>query len=113
MAFAIALAAASFSSLAANAYKVSANVSHHGERFASPSVVVEMGVRAEIEVSGPDGYRLMLTVDDAGEGKLRISANLDTAHGAMSPVVIVRAGQSATVSVGDMEIGLIAIPHDG
>jgi hypothetical protein len=106
---ALALAATSPTSFAAQLYKVSANLSHNGKLFGSPSVVVKEGADATVAVSGPNGYKLALNVTDAGKGQLKIVTHLDTAYGSIAPAMVVLAGQPATVSVGHIVIGLTAV----
>jgi hypothetical protein len=89
-------------------YKVSANLSHNGKLIGTPSVVVKEATDATIAVSGPDGYKLVLNVTDAGHGQLTIVAHLDTAYGSIAPSMVVLAGQPATVLVGQISIGITA-----
>ena len=91
---------------AAETYKVSATLSHAGKRFAAPSAVVADGQPASIEVSGTGGYRITLTVTDVAVDKIRVVAQVDSAHGSMHPTLVVHPNQPATVSVGDLELEL-------
>lgn len=108
---AIPLAAASFSVSAADAYSVSLHLFHKGKEFGAPSMVVKSGVQGSMEVSGPDGYKLKLTATDDGPNRMKVSTQLDSAHGAVSPEIIVRPGTQATVSIGDLKVALTASPH--
>jgi hypothetical protein len=105
---AVALSALSVSALAAASglYKVSATLSHAGKPFAAPSAVVVAGQPASIEVSGADGYKITLTVTDVAADKIQVVAQVNSAHGSMHPTVVVHPNQPATVSVGDLELGL-------
>ena len=102
------LAAITQNSFAAQVYNVSAHLSHDGTVFGTPEVVVKADTDASVAVSGPHGYKLRLRVSDAGDGKLKISAQLDSAYGTMSPTIVVFAGKPATVSVGSISIGITA-----
>ncbi|MGY0613483.1 hypothetical protein [Luteimonas sp. A501] len=87
-------------------YEVSATLSHSGVPFASPALRVEPGVPASVEVVGPDGYTLSLTITEGDEGSVKVSTKLDSSHGSMDPTIIVRPGEPATVSVGDLGLDL-------
>ncbi len=110
---AFALAATSPTSFAAQLYRVSANLSHNGKLFGSPSLVVKEGADATVAVSGPNGYKLALSVTDAGKGQLKIVTHLDTAYGSIAPQMVVLAGQPATVSVGNTAIGVTVVRSGG
>jgi len=105
----------SVSSLAAASglYKVSATLSHAGKTFAAPSVVVSAGQPASIEVSGADGYKITLTVTDVAVDKIQVVAQVNSAHGSMHPTVVVHPNQPATVSVGNLQLGLSASRRGG
>jgi len=96
-----------------NSYAVSAKLTHAGQSFAEPSAIVLAGKPASIEVSGPDGYKLTLTVSDIAAREIQVVANLDSSHGSMAPTVIVRPGQPASVSIGDLGLELTVSRSDG
>lgn len=100
------LGLASLEAAACGSFKVSAQLSHQGKAFAAPSAVVKDGVPASIEVSGPNGYKLSLTVTDVAPDKIRVAATVDSSHGAMAPTLVVRPGQPATVTIGDIGLTL-------
>lgn len=89
-----------------NTYGVSAKLLHAGQIFAEPNAVVSAGKPANIETTGTDGYKLTLTVTDVAPDKIRVVANLESAHGAMTPTVLLRPDTPASVSVGDLELEL-------
>lgn len=111
LALAISLAAASFSASAADAYSVSLRLFHEGKEFGAPRMVVKSGVQGSVEVFGPDSYRLKLIATDDGPGRIKISTQLDSSHGSISPEVVVRPGTQAEVSIGDLKVALTATPH--
>jgi hypothetical protein len=109
---ALALAATSPMSFAAQLYKISkisAALSHNSKLIGSPLIVVKEGVNAIVAVSGSNGYKLALTVTDAGKGQFKIVTHLDTAYGSITPEMVVLAGRPAAVSVGNIAIGLTAV----
>ena len=93
---------ASFAAKAAESFNVSAELLHNGKSFGSPSAVVAGDTRATIEVTGPKGYKFSFTVTDSAPGKIKVAATVDSSHGSFAPVVVVRPGEPATVSVGDL-----------
>lgn len=106
------LISASWGAIAADSFKVSATLSHKGIVFASPIVVVKDRSPASIVVAGEDGYKLAITVTDIGDGKLKITTNLDSSRGSIAPVLVVHVGESSAVRVGDMGISLTAVASD-
>lgn len=111
LALAISIAAASFSVSAADAYSVSLRLFHKGEEFGAPRMVVKSGVQGSMDVSGPDSYRLKLIATGDGPDRIKISTQLDSSHGSISPEVVVRPGTQATVSIGDLKVALTATPY--
>lgn len=101
----LALSAGSFAAYAADAYAVSAKLSHQDKVFAEPSAVVRAGEAASMEVSGSNGYKLALTVRELAANKIEVVAAVDSAHGAISPTFVVAPGVPASIKVG--EIGLV------
>jgi len=93
-------------------YEVSAKLTYANQAFAEPSAVVRANKSASIEVTGPDGYTLTLTVTDMAPDKIQVAANLDSSHGSMAPTVIVRPDQPASVSAGDLGLELTASRGD-
>ena len=109
--FAVILAAASSNAIAAQAYKVTASLSHSGQVFGSPVVVVQSDTPADVAVTGPDAYKLKLTVSPAGADKLKVAATLESQYGSISPVVVVRPGQPASVSSNGVTMLLMVEQH--
>jgi hypothetical protein len=96
-----------------NSYYVSAKLSHAGKPFAAPSVTVHAGQPASMEVSGPDGYKLTLTITDVAPDEVQVAASLDSPHGAMEPTMVVRLDQSASVSADDLDLELVVRRNGG
>jgi len=97
---------ASFGCVAADTYKVTANLSHNGKSFGEPAAVVRADALASVEVAGPDAYKLEFTVTDVAKDEIKVAATLDSSYGTIAPVVIVKPGQPATVTVGDLSLTL-------
>ena len=89
-----------------DSYQVSAKLTRAGQTFAAPSAVVLANKPASLEVTGPDGYKLTLTVTDLAPDKIQVAAHLDSAYGSMAPTVVVRPDKSASVSIGDLGLEL-------
>lgn len=96
-----------------DSYEVSAKLTHVGQAFATPSIVVLANKPASIEVAGPDGYKLMLTVTNLAPDKIQVAAHLDSTYGSMAPTVVVRPDTSVSVSVGDLGLELTVSRSDG
>ena len=110
---ALSLLAISTSAFAGESYKISARLSDSGQEFAAPELTAKAGDTATVEVTGPNAYALALTVEPLADGTLKVSTHLDSAHGDMAPVVVVRPGAPASVTVGALSIALTAVPVDG
>ncbi len=104
--FALSLVTVSFNTCAAEKYNVFASLSHKDKSFASPVLIVTDGIPSNIEVSGPNGYKLSLTLTGIADGKLKIATVLDSSHGSMAPVLVVQSGKPVSVSVGDLKLSL-------
>ena len=80
----------------------------------SDGKVVVAGTPATVQVDGKDGYKLSLAVEQvAAGGKLKLSAALASGYGEMSPVLVVTAGEPATVAVGDLAMSVTVTPAPG
>ena len=103
---AVLAALASFNCTAAGLYKVTASLAYKDKPFGTPSAVVNNDTPASIELSGPSGYKLSFTVTDLAPDKIKVATSVESQHGALAPTVVVRPGQPATVSVGDLSLTL-------
>lgn len=97
---------APISCFAVGPYRVSVNLAHMGKVFAAPAIVVKDGVPATIQVSGPDAYVLTITVRSAGHDRLMVATNLKSAYGSAHPAMMVRSGQTASATVGHIDISI-------
>lgn len=95
------------------AYEVSATLMHSGAVFASPTLSVEAGVTGRVDVSGPNGYTLSLTISDTDQNAIKVETDLDSVHGSMAPTIVVRPGEPASVSVGEFGLGITVRRADG
>ena len=102
----IALSGASCAAFAAGPYAVSATLSHQGKVFAAPPAVDRNVEPASVQVSGPTGYTLVLTVTELAADKIEVVAAVDSAHGNIAPTVVVRPGVPASITVGEMGLSL-------
>ena len=96
-----------------SSYAVSAKLMQAGQTFAVPSAVVLANKPASIEVTGPDGYKLTLTITELAPDKIQVAAYVDSSHGSMAPTVVVRPDKPASVSVGDLGLELTVSRGDG
>ena len=92
-------------------YRLAFSISQDGKPLASPEVVVREGVTGSVDMSGPNGIKLDFTVTDLGDNKLKISTHVVSARGSSSPTIIVRPGQPASISDGNVELQVTANPH--
>lgn len=100
-------------SIASDAYKVSATLSHAGKPFATPTATVLAGHPARVGVSGTNGYTLSLTVTQLAADRIQVAAGVDSAYGTMQPTVVVHPDQPTTVSAGDLRLEVTVSPSDG
>ena len=107
----VVLSCASFIAGASGAYAVSARLSHQGRVFAEPSAVVRDGEPASVQVTGPVGYTISLTVTELAADKLEVAVVVDSVHGVIAPTVVVRPGVPASVSVGEVGLSLVVNPR--
>lgn len=98
--------AGSASATSPDTFAVSAKLTHGDHAFAEPSAVVLAGTPATLEVSGADGYKLTLTVSEISADEIQVAADLESSHGSMAPTLVVRPGQVASVSVGELGLEL-------
>jgi len=102
----VGILAASGATASPDTYRVSADLSQDGQTFATPVLIVQRGVPADIEVSGSKGYRFEITVDAADNASVRVATQLSKNNEKVSPVLLVKLGESASVRVGDIGIKL-------
>ena len=104
---------APFAARASGPYAVSLELSHHGEVFATPSVVVRDADPASMEVSGASGYKLVLTVRELAADRIEVVASVDSTHGSISPTVVVKPGVPASMTIGEMGLTVTVAPNRG
>ena len=102
----VALFAAPFFAWSSGPYAVAAELSHQGKVFAAPSAIVRDGQPASMEVAGPHGYKLALTVKELAADRIEVVAAVDSAHGHIAPTVVVRPGVPARINVGGIGLKL-------
>ena len=97
---------ASFNCAASDLYKVSASLTDKNQTIGSPTLVVKNATPASIEVSGPTGYKLSLTVTDLAPDKIQVATSIESQQRTIAPTIVVRPGKPAAISVGDLGITL-------
>lgn len=98
--FATALLTASFASFAKDLYKISVTPGTpacHSLRL----LPVEDEVTADISTSGVSGYTMSFSVTGEGDEQVKVTNLFESAHGSMSPTLVIRVGELATVSSGE------------
>lgn len=83
-------------------YELAATLLHDGKTFAGPVLTLRNGEPATVEVTGPDAFKLAITATGIDAATVRIEADLESAHGSMQPVMVVRIGEPASVTVGTL-----------
>ena len=109
----LASALAPFAAQASGPYAVAVELSHQGEVFAAPSVVVRDAEPASMEVTGATGYKLALTVRELAADRIEVVAAVDSAHGSISPTVVVKPGVPASMKIGEMGLTVTVAPKGG
>jgi hypothetical protein len=85
-------------------YAIAATLLHEGKPFAAPVITVRNGEPATVEMGGRDAFQLAITATGIDADMVRIEARLESAHGSMQPTMIVRAGEPASVAVGNLRL---------
>jgi hypothetical protein len=109
---ALALGLVSSAAIAGQHYMVSTRLARGGQLLGTPSILVEAGKQAAISVAGPQGYKLDLTVTDAGNGNVKIATVFNAAHDSVSPGIITPLGKKARITVGDLALDMTVKPSD-
>lgn len=112
LALALALPSTATTAMQADVYTVSARLTHAGQSFAEPSIVVFADKPASVESTGPDAYRITLTVSGSSADQIQVAADIDSTHGSMAPTIILRHGEPSSVSVGDLGLELTVTRDD-
>lgn len=101
---AIMLFAATAAHAGGDRYRIDTTLLHDGKPFAAPAMTVLGGEPATIETSGPEAFKLVVTATGIDAETVRIEADLDSVHGSMQPMMIVRTGEPASMAVGDLRV---------
>ncbi len=97
---------------AADHYVVSVRLSHHGQTFASPRLIVEEGALSSIVLEGESGFTLTLVADRTDAETVKLSTTLQSPYGSLSPKVLLRLGERASVANDDVELEFLVRPHN-
>ena len=92
-------------------YEIHAKLLHDGKAFATPAMLVRAGEPGTIESTGPDAFKLVLTATAVDAHTVRLEADLDSAHGSAQPTLIVRAGESVTITAGVIGLEFVVTPR--
>lgn len=74
-----------------------------GIEMATPSMMIKEGVEGSLSISGENGVAVGLVVNNANENEAHIIAEVESGKNTMSPELLVKKGQWASVSVGELE----------
>lgn len=74
-----------------------------GVEVAAPRIMIKEGVEGSMSTSGDDGIAVGLVVTSASENEAFIIAKVESGENSMSPELLIRKGQWASVSVADLE----------
>lgn len=85
-------------------YRIDATLLHDGKPFAAPAMTVNGGEPATIEVAGAEAFKLAVTATGVDAETARLEADLQSVHGSMQPTIVVRMGEPASMTVGDLRI---------
>lgn len=103
---AIALFAATAAHAGGDRYQIAATLLHGGKPFAAPAMTVNGGEPATIEVAGAEAFKFAVTAAGIDAETVQIEADLQSVYGSMQPTMIVRAGEPASVTVGELRVEL-------
>ena len=67
------------------------------------------GTSSTAKKPGPDGYTLNVTICAGTPGSLKVAAKLHSAYGVIHLTTLIRSGQSASVSIGGIELKLAVV----
>ena len=95
---------------AADRWRVAAALLHDGHQFAKASAVVVPDRPTTVTVDGEAGYSLSFGIEELGHGRLRLNAALVSAHGSMSPAVVLRPGQTAKIAIDHLGLVMKVFP---
>ncbi|GAB3339991.1 hypothetical protein [Marilutibacter aestuarii] len=96
--------------LAAETYKVTAEIRHADTVVDTPTLVVRDGVPGQVSINGESGYRLRVTVTSPEEGELDVAAKVDTHKGSVSTSVTTGIGKPMALSAGELGLSITVEP---
>ncbi len=77
-----------------------------GNEVATPSMMIKEGAEGSLSRSGEGGFAVGLAASSADEGEVHVIAEVESGQNKMSPKLLVREGEWASVSVGELEFHL-------
>ena len=74
-----------------------------GNEIATPSMMIKEGEEGSLSISGENSVAVELVVNSANESEAHIIAEVESDQNTMFPELLVKKGQWASVSVGELE----------
>jgi len=74
-----------------------------GTEIATPSMMIKEGAEGSLSISGENSVAVGLVVNSANENEAHIIAEVESGQNTMSPELLVKKGQWASVSVGELD----------
>ena len=74
-----------------------------GNEIATPSMMIKEGEEGSLSISGENSVAVELVVNSANESEAHIIAEVESGQNTMFPELLVKKGQWASVSVGELE----------
>ena len=103
---------ASFGAISASPdFMVEMKIIDSGTEIATPQMLVKEGAAASVTLSGKGGVAVGLIVTSSGANEAHITAEVESDGHSMSPELLVRKGEWASVSVGELEFHLLVEKH--
>lgn len=109
--FAMILSLFTFAYAATPDYKVSMRVVENGEELASPSMLIEEGADASISLAGDHPVSIGLVVTEQGSDEFHLHTEIETSSNEISPELLVRQGEWASVAVDEFEFHVMVEDH--
>lgn len=87
-------------------FLVEMKIIESGTEIATPRMMVKEDSEASLSISGENSVAVGLIVNSANEHEAHVIAEIESAEHTMSPELLVKKGQWASVSVGELEFHL-------
>lgn len=97
--------------LAADTYKVAAEITHSDGPVGSPTIVVNAGTPASVSVSGEGGYTLAIDIKPVEAGTVKVGARLETSRGHVFSLRNGDIGSPMVFATGEIGLRLTVTEH--